>query len=300
MLITESNAEPFLGAVDVLLALYAYNHGDWALSSAYRSVPAFPAVYGGYYAAAGAEFFQSDLLGDAQETSGRSAAAATADGNNTTAATDVWCAKLARQLLTGAQLGWASLGGRDNQDPPMGLYELLMNNHYTYNSSGSSAPGGKSIGRGGTSGELDEAVVFWRDLATARAALGGTFWDGRASRDLDYSVTFDAEVASGAGAGAGAGAAAAAARRREGPLRRRDLRRSAPRAERGPGEATGMAAAAAAAMVVVVVMVVVVAAWRRVLRLRPRQRCRRWPRVRLDHGAVVDDAATAEASRPSL
>ena len=36
-------------------------------------------------------------------------------------------ARLAQQLLFGAQLGWMSLGGRsDNQSPPMGLFDLLM------------------------------------------------------------------------------------------------------------------------------------------------------------------------------
>ena len=58
VLITESNAEPYMGKVDVLLTLTAFE-ADWSLSSVNRMAPAFPAIYGGYYSGAGAEFFQT-------------------------------------------------------------------------------------------------------------------------------------------------------------------------------------------------------------------------------------------------
>ena len=62
-LMTESNAEPFMAGVDVFLTLVGFEK-DTSLSSNESIVPAFPAVYGGYVYAAGAEFFRSDLDDD--------------------------------------------------------------------------------------------------------------------------------------------------------------------------------------------------------------------------------------------
>lgn len=138
-------------------------------------MPSFSAVYGGYYTAAGAEFFQADF--ESSE-----------DGSVSPG--DVFAARLTTQFLTGAQLGWMSLGGRDNQNPPMGLFELLMDS------------------------EQDASIEFLKTLSNARSVLASTFNQGRASRDIEYSV---ASVASLPG---------------ERPYR---LTREAPHAARGRG-----------------------------------------------------------------
>ena len=67
-------------------------------------LPVFQSVYGGYYLAAGAEFFANDFAPNP----------------------DVFASKVAKQLLYGAQMGWFSLGGRDNQSPYMGIYSQLV------------------------------------------------------------------------------------------------------------------------------------------------------------------------------
>ena len=59
---------------------------------------------GGYVLPVGAEFFQADFLPDP----------------------NVFAAKIAAQYVFGAQLGWFSLGGRDNQHPAMGIHELVQ------------------------------------------------------------------------------------------------------------------------------------------------------------------------------
>ena len=62
-------------------------------------------------------------------------------------------------------------------------------------------------------------MAFWKTLSKARATLQRTFYDGRASRDLDFKVTFEG----GAEADIKGG-----------------LRRSAPLVERGWGGAHGL------------------------------------------------------------
>ena len=142
VLLTESNSESFIGALDVMLTLVAFEHPNYAKSSNNRQTGAFPAIYGGYTTGCGSEFFQDDLNGNG----------------------DVFAAKIAQQFLMGAQMGWMSLGGRDNQDPPMGLYDLLMDP------------------------SQDATVDFIKTLSGARAALNATFFDGRASRDLEFEI----------------------------------------------------------------------------------------------------------------
>lgn len=43
---------------------------------------------------------------------------------------DYFAAKCANMLMFGAQIGWFSLIGRDNQDPYMGIYDQLMSPKY--------------------------------------------------------------------------------------------------------------------------------------------------------------------------
>eukprot|EP00755_Sulcionema_specki_P024541 Sspe_Gene.15045::Locus_5215_Transcript_1_1_Confidence_1.000_Length_2934::g.15045::m.15045 len=105
--LTESNAEPFMDGVNLYLTLVGFISADFTGNR--HIVNTFGAIYGGYYLSVGAEFFQPDLTQDP----------------------DVFAAKVAQQLMFGAQLGWFSLGGRDNQDPEMGLFDLLMDHRYT-------------------------------------------------------------------------------------------------------------------------------------------------------------------------
>ena len=115
LLLTESNAEPFMGNLDMFLTLVGFSAGDLSPptkdtkdeSSSYI-VPAFQSVYGGYALFMGAEFFQNDLVPNP----------------------NIFSAKIANQLLFGSQIGWFSLGGRNNQNPAMGMYELLMSSEY--------------------------------------------------------------------------------------------------------------------------------------------------------------------------
>jgi hypothetical protein len=83
-----------MDGINVFLTLVGF---DTPPAGAQRAVPVFPAIYGGYYIAMGAEFFQQDLVPNP----------------------DVFSAKIAHMFLFGAQMGWFSLGGRDNQNPPM-------------------------------------------------------------------------------------------------------------------------------------------------------------------------------------
>ena len=135
------------GSFDLFLTLVAFNHGDR------RARPTGPFGLSqrirGYYLSAGAEFFQSDLLeataamaesvavedkgsGTNHDNSERGSDDDSDDTNNDDSDSDdggdddsgdVFAAKLTAQFLAGVQLGWFSLGGRDNQDPAMGLYE---------------------------------------------------------------------------------------------------------------------------------------------------------------------------------
>jgi len=119
----------------------------------------------------------------------------------------VFCAKLAQQFLTGVQLGWISLGGRDNQDPAMGLFDLLMDP------------------------SQDASAAFVARLSRARASLGGLFFDGRGSRDLRLSVVGTLTRSAPHGRGGGRSARA----------------RSLPRHGGGGGEAATASSAAASA-----------------------------------------------------
>ena len=144
VILTESNAEPFMDGVDMYLTLSGFGAGDFAQSATSRIVPAFPAIYGGFVISMGAEFFTTDLDDDG----------------------DVFAARLAQQLLFGAQLGWMSLGGRsDNQSPPMGLFDLLMDEAH------------------------DEEVAFLARLSSARDILSEFFLHGRPSRDLALNIS---------------------------------------------------------------------------------------------------------------
>lgn len=70
-------------------------------------VPVHEAIYGGYVMYAGAEFYAGDF-------------------NNP----DYFAAKCANMLMFGAQIGWFSLIGRDNQGNYMGIYDELMSSQY--------------------------------------------------------------------------------------------------------------------------------------------------------------------------
>ena len=108
ILLTESNSEPFMNGINLFLTLVGFATGDLPGGPGTTvMVPAFQAVYGGYVLPVGAEFFQADFV----------------DPN-------VFAAKIAAQYVFGAQLGWFSLGGRDNQHPSMGIHELLLDPAY--------------------------------------------------------------------------------------------------------------------------------------------------------------------------
>jgi hypothetical protein len=120
-----------LSGVNMYLTLQAFGE---SFAGSTRIVPIFGAVYGGYYLAMGAEFFRNDFDDP-----------------------DVFAAKIAKQFTfgqyfrdifsqfissrakrthclcvdAGAQMGWFSLGGRDNQNPQMGIFDLLMSDQYT-------------------------------------------------------------------------------------------------------------------------------------------------------------------------
>jgi len=138
MILTESNAEPFMDGIDLYLTLVA-NSADFAGQDAI--VPAFQAVYGEYASFVGAEFFQEDFNDP-----------------------DVFAAKIAKQFVFGVQMGWFSLGGRDNQDPPMGIYELLMSSKY------------------------DPEIEYLRTLSAAKLEAASWLNFGRALRSLPLLV----------------------------------------------------------------------------------------------------------------
>ena len=54
----ESNAEPYMDEVHGYLSLWANGNG---ISERSRDVPAFPAIYGGYYNSFGGDFWEDDL-----------------------------------------------------------------------------------------------------------------------------------------------------------------------------------------------------------------------------------------------
>ena len=161
LLLTESNAEPFMGQLDMYLTLVGFGGGDLSpppptskknkisskisggqhLKTTYL-VPAFQSVYGGYVLFMGAEFFQEDL----------------------TPEPDVFAAKIANQLLFGAQLGWFSLGGRLNLPQPAALYDLLMDSKY------------------------DEEIEYLRLLSHVKRRCAEWLTHGRAMRSLALSI----------------------------------------------------------------------------------------------------------------
>lgn len=138
VILTESNAEPFMDGVNVFLTLVGFS-GDFAGSN--RIVNVFGAVYGGFYISMGAEFFQQDF-----------------DDPN------VFSAKIAQQLMFGAQLGWFSLGGRNNQNPPMGIIDQLLDPAH------------------------DPEIAYLKTLAAVRLQAADFVVHGRAMRDLPLKV----------------------------------------------------------------------------------------------------------------
>ncbi|KAJ9470394.1 putative glycoside hydrolase [Diplonema papillatum] len=107
ILLTESNAESFMDGINVYLSLTGYASAPF--TGPERMVNAFSAVYGGYFGSMGAEFFQADFAPDP----------------------NVFSAKNAQMFLFGSQIGWYSLIGRDNQNPPMGVQQYLLDDQYT-------------------------------------------------------------------------------------------------------------------------------------------------------------------------
>ena len=112
LLLSESNGEPYMNGLNMYLTLVGFASGDLSppppsSSSFAYIVPAFQSIYGGYIYFMGAEFFQQDFVNP-----------------------NVFAAKVANQMLFGAQIGWFSLGGRNNQHPPMGVYNELMDEQY--------------------------------------------------------------------------------------------------------------------------------------------------------------------------
>lgn len=72
--------------------------------------------------------------------------------------------------MFGSQLGWFSLGGRDNQIPAMGIYEQLMNDSYI--------------------AEID----YLRLLAQSKMRINHDFLQhGRALRDVDVTINGTAQ-----------------------------------------------------------------------------------------------------------
>ena len=84
--------------------------------------------------------------------------------NDLTPNPNVFAAKIANQFLFGAQMGWFSLGGRSNQNPPMGLFELLMDVSY------------------------DKEIKYLRELSTAKRTASDWLVHGRAMRNIKFSV----------------------------------------------------------------------------------------------------------------
>jgi len=143
MILTESNAEPFMSGVDIFLTLVGYLSGDLpgTKDSDQVMVPAFQSIYGGYITTMGAEFYQTDFENP-----------------------DVFAAKTAAQFVFGSMLGWYSLGGRENANPKMGIYDLLMSPKY------------------------DDEIFYLKRLALARRAASHFMVYGRSGRDIELVV----------------------------------------------------------------------------------------------------------------
>ena len=100
--LTESNAEPYMDLLNVLLTLSSYSSSGF--TDKYRDCNIFNAVYGGYYVGMGMVYYVTDFAPNPNVFSG----------------------KVAKQFLFGGQLGWFSLVGRDNQHPQVGLLAPMM------------------------------------------------------------------------------------------------------------------------------------------------------------------------------
>lgn len=145
VILTESNSEPFMGGLNLFLTLVGFLIGDLPSTPEPTTgsiiVPAFQSVYGGYILPVGAEFYQQDFK----------------DPN-------IFAAKVAVMYVFGAQMGWFSLGGRDNEHPPMGIHELLMDAEY------------------------DQEILYLRKLSQAKLVAKKWFNHGRVMRPLDLEV----------------------------------------------------------------------------------------------------------------
>jgi hypothetical protein len=93
-IVTEDNAEPYMDSLQGYLTLVAFKASlqqqSVPSSTGYKQlVPAFPAVYGGYFVGFGAQWYQLDF-----------------DDH------DWWRGKLAATFVTGTQMGWFSITGK--------------------------------------------------------------------------------------------------------------------------------------------------------------------------------------------
>jgi hypothetical protein len=117
-IITEDCAEPYMGVLQGNLVLTSFR-ASLAQQSIYSSAaaecpqaykrltPAYAAVYGGHFIAAGAEWFRSDFNDH-----------------------DWLCGKLASQFTSGVVMGWMALSGLDYRGDqkcgPMGVADLIL------------------------------------------------------------------------------------------------------------------------------------------------------------------------------
>jgi hypothetical protein len=152
MIVTEANAEVYMDMVEGFLVLTAYVMSLSSAGDAAYMVPAFSHIYGGYYNAFGAEFYANDFKDK------------------------TWFrAKLANQWVRGAQLGWMSLGGiEDDSCGDMGVFDLLMD------------PENEDLNRWIVS--LSEERAYWTEfLVEGRevpgAVVQGNFAKGRKQSD---------------------------------------------------------------------------------------------------------------------
>lgn len=100
IVVTESNAEPYMADLNAYLTLSAF---DYPPADTVKSVPAFPAIYGGYYVSFGRVFGPDDFSGNAF----------------------LFVAKLAHMFVYGTQLGWFSLSDS------IGIFSQLINDTYS-------------------------------------------------------------------------------------------------------------------------------------------------------------------------
>lgn len=151
VILTESNSEPFMGGLNLFLTLVGFLSGDLPSTPEPTTgsiiVPAFQSIYGGYVLPVGAEFYQPDFDDP-----------------------DVFAAKVAVMYIFGAQMGWFSLGGRDNEHPGMGIFELLMDPKY------------------------DAEILYLRRLSEAKLVAAEWFNHGRTMRPVDFDVNASSDA----------------------------------------------------------------------------------------------------------